>query len=103
MSRDIEHIAKEILKANKEIHDIDGKFSKDMSDIKKTLKGLEKKIDLVLNKIQEFEVIMDAAELLESQLDEQDEDEDKYNEEWNPYNEDYDSEDYEGYNDDEDE
>jgi hypothetical protein len=100
MSRDIENIAKEIIKANKEIHHMEDKFSKDIGDIKKLIKNLEKKIDLVLNKIQEFEIIMDAAELIEEQRDEE---EDKYNTEWNPYeDEDYEKEDYENYDNDED-
>ena len=37
---------------------------------------------------------MDAAELIEQQMEEE---EDKYNTEWNPYDEDYDAEDYEDY------
>jgi hypothetical protein len=100
MSRDIENITREIIKANKEIHQIEDKFSKDINDIKKLLKNLDKKVELVLNKIQEFEVIMDAAELIEEQMEEE---EDKYNTEWSPYeDEDFDGEAYENYNDDED-
>lgn len=93
MSRDIENITKEIIKANKEIHQIEDKFSKDINDLKKLIKNIDKKMDLVLNKIQEFEIIMDAVELMEEQID--DEDEDEYNTEWNPYeDEDYEGEDY---------
>ena len=104
MSRDIENITKEIIKANKEIHQMEDKFSKDMNDLKKLIKNLDKKVDLVLNKIQEFEVIMDAAELIEEQMEEEEE-EDKYNTEWSPYeDEDYDGEPYDSYdNEDEDE
>jgi peptidoglycan hydrolase CwlO-like protein len=98
MSRDIENITKEIIKANKEIHQMEDKFSKDMNDLKKLIKNLDKKVDLVLNKIQEFEVIMDAAELIEEQMEEEEE-EDKYNTEWSPYeDEDYDGESYDNYN-----
>lgn len=103
MSRDIENITKEIIKANKEIHQMEDQFSKDINDLKKLIKNLDKKVDLVLNKIQEFEVIMDAAELIEEQMEEEEEEEDKYNTEWNPYeDEDYDGEPYDNY-DDEDE
>jgi hypothetical protein len=98
MSRDIENITKEVIKANKEIHQMEDKFSKDMNDLKKLIKNLDKKVDLVLSKIQEFEIIMDAAELIEEQMDEE---EDKYNTEWNPYeDDDYEGENYENYNDD---
>ena len=102
MSRDIDSIAKEIIKTNKELHQVDDRLSKDNSDIKKILKNLEKKIDLVLRKIQEFEVIMDAAEIIEEHMDDENE---KYNTEWNPYDdEDYNTEEYENYDaDDEDE
>lgn len=102
MSRDIDSIAKEIIKTNKELHQVDDRLSKDNNDIKKILKNLEKKIDLVLNKIQEFEVIMDAAEIIEEHMEDEDE---KYNTEWSPYDdEDYDGEEYESYeNNDEDE
>ena len=92
MSKDIEDISKEILKTNKEMHQIEDKLSKDINDIKKLIKNLDKKVDLVLNKIQEFEVIMDAVELMEEQTD--DEEEDEYNKEWNPYDdEDFEQED----------
>jgi hypothetical protein len=100
MSRDIDSIAREIIKTNKELHQVDDKLSKDNNDIKKILKNLEKKIDLVLRKIQEFEIVMDAAEIIEEHMDDENE---KYNTEWNPYDdEDYNAEDYEGYDDNDD-
>jgi len=106
MSKDIGDIIKEVqkntqelYKTNKEIHSIDAKLSKDINDIKKILKSLEKKMDIVVEKIQEFEIIMDAAEILEEHMDDE---EDKYKTDWNPYeDEDFDSEDYESYDDDE--
>ena len=42
--------------------------------------------------IQEFEIVLDAAEVLESRLDEEEE---RYNTEWNPEeDEDFNTEDY---------
>jgi DNA anti-recombination protein RmuC len=97
MSKDIGDIIKEVqkntqelYKTNKEVHSIDAKLSKDINDIKKILKSLEKKMDIVVEKIQEFEIIMDAAEMIEEHMDDE---EDKYKTEWNPYeDEDYDGE-----------
>ena len=88
MSKDIDDIYKELLKNTKDISSLDSQVSKEMSDLKKLLKSLDKKISLVLEKIEEFEIVLDAADILEEQMEEE---EDKYNTEWNPYqdNEDY--------------
>lgn len=88
MSKDIDDIYKELLKNTKDISSLDIQVSKEMSDLKKLLKNLDKKISLVLEKIEEFEIVLDAADILEEQMEEE---EDKYNTEWNPYedNEDY--------------
>lgn len=88
MSKDIDDIYKELLKNTKDISSLDIQVSKEMSDLKKLLKSLDKKISLVLEKIEEFEIVLDAADILEEQMEEE---EDKYNTEWNPYedNEDY--------------
>jgi DNA anti-recombination protein RmuC len=101
MSKDINDIIKEVqktnqelYKTNKEVHNIDSKLSKDVVEIKKILKSLNRKMDLMIDKIQEFEIIMDAAEIIE---DHQADEEDKYNTEWNPYDEDHDGEDYEDH------
>lgn len=101
MSRDIDSIAKEIIKTNKELHQVDDRLSKDINDIKRILKNMEKKLDLVLKKIEEFEIIMDAAEIIEEHMDDENE---KYNTEWSPYDdEDYDGEDYDSYDNEENE
>ena len=88
MSKDIDDIYKELLKNTKDISSLDIQVSKEMSDLKKLWKNLDKKISLVLEKIEEFEIVLDAADILEEQMEEE---EDKYNTEWNPYedNEDY--------------
>lgn len=102
MSRDINDILKEIAKTNKDVHQVEDKLSKDINDIKKILKNIDRKLLTIENKLSEFEVLMDAAEIIEDHIDDEEE---KYNTEWNPYSdEDYESEDYENYeNDDEDE
>jgi hypothetical protein len=76
-------------------------LEKDNKELKKNIKNLERKINLVLDKIQEFEIVFDAAELIEDQIDKQEKE--KYNTEWNPYDdEDFEPEDYENYDDDDD-
>lgn len=93
----VDPLMKNILENQKQIISL----QKENKDIKKILKNLERKIDLVLNKIQEFEVVLDAAELLEEQVEKYQESE--YNTEWNPYDdEDFETEDYEDYDDEDD-
>lgn len=100
MSKNIDDVYKEVAKINKDIQALDKQVSDDIAQIKKFLKGFDKKLSLVLEKIQEFEVIMDAAEIIEEHMEEEEE---KYNTEWNPYeDEDYVAEDYESYDDEED-
>jgi len=94
----------EFSKLNKQLVENSKKLSvleKDNKELKRIIKNLERKINLVLDKIQEFEVVFDAAELIEDQIEKQE----KYNSEWSPYSdEDYEPEDYEQYyNDDDDE
>jgi hypothetical protein len=88
MPKNIDDIYKELVKNIKDVSSLDSKVSKEMADLKKLLKSLDKKISLILEKVQEFEIVMDAAEILEEHMEEE---EDKYNTEWNPYedNEDY--------------
>jgi hypothetical protein len=94
MSKNIDDIYKELVKNIKDVSNLDSKVSKEMADLKKLLKSLDKKISLILEKVQEFEIVMDAAEILEEHMEEE---EDKYNTEWNPYE---DNEDYEENSDD---
>ena len=94
----------EFSKLNKQLVENSKKLSvleKDNKELKRIIKNLERKINLVLDKIQEFEVVFDAAELIEDQIEKQERNE--YNTEWNPYDdEDYEPEDYENYDDDDD-
>lgn len=103
MSKDINDVFKEIQKTNqelvkthKEVHGIDYKLSKDISEIKRILKSLDRKISIMTDKIQQFEIIMDAAELLEEHMEDEEE---KYKTEWSPYEDDNELEDYENYDD----
>ena len=73
-------------------------LQKENKDIKKTIKILERKIDIIIDKIQDFEVVLDAAEILEERIAEEEID---YGQEWNPYDdEDFRPEEYENYDDD---
>jgi t-SNARE complex subunit (syntaxin) len=92
MAKSTDDVFKEITKINKDIHQIDIKHQKDLENVLKSLKNLTKKVDDILSKIQELEVIMDAAEFLEEHLDAADEDEG-----WNPYNNEYEPEEFEDY------
>jgi predicted PP-loop superfamily ATPase len=91
-------MSRELDKLSKDLQSIEIKQTKEFSDIKKVLKKMDQKLTQILEKIQEFEIIMDAAEMLEEHM----EDRDEYNTEWNPYDdEDYEPEEYENYEDDE--
>ena len=82
MSKDLEKLSREINQLSKTIKDYTIKSSKDISDIKKTLKIMERRVLDIANKVQEFEIIMDAADIIEEQIETE---ENKYNTEWNPY------------------
>ena len=96
----------EYSKLSKQLSDNSKQLSilqKDNRELKIIIKNLEKKINLVLDKIQDFEVVFDAAELIEDQIEKQDKDKNKYNTEWNPYDdEDFEPENYENYDEDDD-
>jgi chromosome segregation ATPase len=88
---------KAILQNNKELLSI----QKENKDFKKVIRTLERKINILLDKIQEFEVVLDAADLLEEQIEKHDQNKKEYNTDWNPYDdEDFHIEDYENYDDD---
>ncbi len=99
MTKDINHVIQEIAKQDKQLHNIqsiDTSLSKDMvllkkdiSDLKKYVKTLERKIDAVLEIMVEFR---DAVEMA------QDDAESSENPDWTPYDE----EEYDKENDDED-
>lgn len=91
----IDPIQKSILENQKQIIFL----QKENGELKKILKSIERKVDAIADKIQEFEIVFDAAEILEDQIEKQRE----YNTEWNPYDdEDFQIEDYEDYDTDDD-
>tara|TARA_Y100000385_G_C12808307_1_gene514952 strand:+ start:215 stop:514 length:300 start_codon:yes stop_codon:yes gene_type:complete len=74
-------------------------LQKENKETKKILRALEKKIQILSDKMQEFEIIFDAAEIIEDEIDRNQ----GYKTEWSPYDdEDFQIEDYEHYDDDED-
>lgn len=89
MSKDLDKLTKEITLLSKTIKDYTVKSAKDIFELKKTLKNMEKRILEISNKVQEFEIIMDAADIIEEQIETE---ENKYNTDWNPY----DDEDFRG-------
>jgi|TARA_B100001094_G_scaffold318905_1_gene363017 hypothetical protein len=97
MSKDLDKLSREINQLSKIIKDYTIRSSKDISDIKKTLKIMERRVLDIANKVQEFEIIMDAADIIEEQIETE---ENKYNTDWSPY----DDEDFHGeyYSDDDD-
>lgn len=95
MQTDLDKVIKIINQISKDITTMNTSVIKEIVDIKKLFKSLDKRVSEIASKIQEFEVLMDAAELLEEQMEEE---ESKYNTEWNPYDDDdYEPEDYENY------
>jgi chromosome segregation ATPase len=92
--KEVQKANQELVKTNKEVHSIEYKLSKDISEIKRILKSLDRKMSIMADKIQQFEIIMDAAELLEEHMEDEEE---KYNTEWSPYEDDNEAEDYENY------
>jgi predicted transcriptional regulator len=88
MPKNIDDLYKELSKTNKEIHQLEHKFLKDVYDVTKLIKNIDKKINQILQKIQEFEVVADSSE-----------DDESYDE-WNPYTDNYQTEEYDSYDND---
>jgi seryl-tRNA synthetase len=89
MSKDIEHIMREVMKSNKEIHNMDKDLCKDIVDLKKSVKNIETKIkgmdetlEKLLDILNTITVFIEEAD--EGELDLNDEDE---AEDWTPYDE----------------
>lgn len=95
-NRELDKLNKDIIQIHKHLKSIDDNYNKEFSELKKILKKMDQKVNQISNKIQEFEIILDTAEALEEHLEEQEQQEEGYNTEWNPYeDEDYNSEGYE--------
>ena len=109
MSKDIDHIAREIHKQNKEISDIDSHLSKDITAMSKdiiALKKTVKDIDIRLQRMDEsIETVLEILREFTIMIDDEQSDKDSWSNEdeptsWSPYDiaedeeEDSDIEDY---------
>jgi|MDSZ01.3.fsa_nt_gb DNA anti-recombination protein RmuC len=85
-----------------QINAIQAQIDKKFLSMEEVFEDLNKKINLILNKVQEFEIVLDAAEIIEEHIEDQESQaKDIFNTDWTPYNdEDFQSEDYENYDDD---
>ena len=96
MSKDIERMLKEILQLDKEILKIEESNSRDLSELKKVVKFINRRLDEIAEKVKEFEIILDEPDDEEIEYDNTDE--------WTPYDdEDYKAEEYEQYGDNDEE
>lgn len=86
MPKNIDDLYKELGKTNKEISHLETKFLKDVSEISRLIKSMDKKVGQILSKIQEFEIVLDEIE-----------DEQTENDDWEPYQGNYEAEEYESY------
>ena len=84
MSRDIDSIMKEIIKQNKELHNVDNHLSKDMAELKKSIKNIENRTKSIDEKLTQ---IIDIINNLTIFIGDEDDVESIENEDWTPYNE----------------
>jgi len=90
MSKNIDDIVKEVMKSNKDIHNMDTHISKDIIELKKGLKNIETKIKSLEMKIDQSIDILNTFTILISDIgdmDIDDDDEEEENEDWTPYDE----------------
>jgi hypothetical protein len=102
MSKNIDDVIKEVMKSNKEIHDMDNHLTKDNVEVKKGIKNIENKIKLLENKIDQAIDILNTFTILISDMDDMDDsdiDDEEENEDWTPYDQ---KEDYEPDDDEDD-
>lgn len=85
MSKDIDQILKEIMKQNKELHNVDSHLSKDMVELKKYIKNIENRTKAIDEKLTQLINIINSLTIF---IADEDEDEDSVeNEDWTPYDE----------------
>lgn len=84
MTKEIENIMKEVIKNNKEIHGIDTSLSKDISELKKSMKNIESKLNSMDRRLS---VVLEILESFTLILEEEEE-EKEANESWTPYDND---------------
>lgn len=100
MSKNIDDVIKEVMKSNKEIHDMDNHLTKDVLEVKKGIKNIENKMKLLENKIDQAIDLLNTFTILISDMDDMNDsdiDDEEENEDWTPYDEgvDYESDDNE--------
>lgn len=100
MSKNIDDVIKEVMKSNKEIHDMDNHLTKDIAELKKGIKNIENKIKLLENKLDQAIDLLNTFTILISDMDDMNDsdiDDEEENEDWTPYDEgvDYESDDNE--------
>ena len=100
MSKNIDDVIKEVMKNNKEIHNMDTHLIKDIIDLKKGIKNIENKMKVLENKIEQAIDILNTFTILISDMDDMEDgdiDDEEENEDWTPYDqkEDYEPEDNE--------
>jgi chromosome segregation ATPase len=104
MSKDFDHIMKEVMKSNKEIHSIDKNISKDITDLSKQIKAIELKISRMDETLERILDILNSITVFIEENDENAPDLDD-EEDWTPYDErnfNYDNTDEDNYAGDED-
>jgi len=99
MSKNIDDVIREVMKSNKEIHNMDTHLTKDIVEVKKGIKNIENKIKLLENKLDQAIDILNTFTILISDMDDMDDsdiDDEEENEDWTPYDqkEDYEPEDH---------
>jgi hypothetical protein len=89
MSKDIDHIMREVMKNNQEIHNMDKDLSKDIASLQKSVKNIENKLksmdetlEKLLDILNTITVFIEEADEGELDLNDGDETED-----WTPYDE----------------
>jgi hypothetical protein len=100
MSKNIDDVIKEVMKSNKEIHNMDTHLTKDILEVKKGIKNLENKMKVLENKIEQAIDLLNTFTILISDMDDMEDsdiDDEEENEDWTPYDqkEDYEPEDNE--------
>jgi len=100
MSKNIDDVIREVMKSNKEIHNMDTHLTKDILEVKKGIKNIENKMKVLENKIEQAIDLLNTFTILISDMDDMDDsdiDDEEENEDWTPYDqkEDYEPEDNE--------
>jgi DNA anti-recombination protein RmuC len=90
MSKNIDDIVKEVMKNNKELHTMDNHLTKDISELKRSVKNIEAKIqrmDGIIQKVYDtleaITIALHDAEIEEAMMEDLEEQEES--EDWTPY------------------